>query len=88
MAASKKRKTAKKAASKTRPAKRSSRLIKSVITDKQVKMVKKSISLLAKDVNALEQRLNEEGAINMSSVTKIVDAAVKMQQSLANKDEE
>jgi hypothetical protein len=81
------KKAAKKSARKARPAKATARLVKSVITDKQVEMVKKSVSNLAKDVNALEQRLNDEGAINMTSVTKIVDAALKMQQSLAVKEE-
>lgn len=85
MAATRK-KAAKKSPSKARPAKATAKLVKSVITDKQVQMVKKSVSNLAKEVNALEQRLSDEGAINMTSVTKIVDAAVKMQQSLADKE--
>jgi hypothetical protein len=87
MAATKKRKTAKKVATKTRPPKKSSKLIKSIITDKQVNQVKKSVSALAKEINALEQRLNDEGAINVTEVNKIVEAAVKMQQSLAHKEE-
>lgn len=81
------KKAAKRPTRKTRPAKATSKLVKSVITDKQVQLVKKSVANLAKDVTALEQRLNDEEAINMTAVNKIVDAAVKMQQSLADKEE-
>jgi hypothetical protein len=86
MATTKRKKAAKKTASKARPAKRSARMIKSIITDKQVKQVKKSVSALAKEINALDQRLNDEGAISMVEVNKIVDAAVRMKESLADKE--
>lgn len=84
MAATRKKATSRKTTSKSRPAKKASKLIKSVITDKQVNLVKKSVATLAKDVNALDQRLKNDGAINMSDVNKIVDAAIIMQQSLAD----
>lgn len=80
----KKKQAARSAAS--RPAKRSSKLIKSVITDKQVNMVKKAVSNLSKDVIALQERLENDGAINMTAVSKIVNSAIKMQESLAHQE--
>jgi hypothetical protein len=82
MATAKKRKTKKRAAPRKAVKRNSSRLIKSIITDKQIGAVKKSVAKLAKDVHALEKELQDGGTINMPSVRKMVESAVQLERNI------
>ena len=82
MAPKKKSKT-KKAASPRKAAKRgTSNLIKTIITDKQITAVKKSVASLGKEVKALEKELHDGGTINMPAIHRMVQSAVEMEKSI------
>jgi hypothetical protein len=82
--APKKKSRTKKAASPRKAAKRgtSSNLVKSIITDKQITAVKKSVANLGKEVKALEKELKDGGTINMPAIRKMVESAVEMERTI------
>jgi hypothetical protein len=82
MATTRKRKTKKRAAPRKAVKRDTTRLIKSIITDKQIGVVKKSVAKLAKDVHALEKELQDGGTINMPSIRKMVESAVQLERSI------
>jgi hypothetical protein len=66
-----------------KPVKRdSSKLIKTIITGKQIAAVKKSVAKLGKDVQALEKELQDGGTVNMPSIRKMVASAVELEKSI------